>query len=109
MPLSRKDEKYLDWLTRTDVSIEDVATITDLRELLRKQLELRPREHLPYNAKQLEVLLKTAKFINEELTPLGIRPISVDYPWGLTTRYGIKGQPGLFGAAAVIRLLRRRI
>lgn len=107
MPISAKREKYLEWLARTDVDITDVSTIAELQQQLVQELGMDIFQQKFNTTARLKQFLQTSTFIKKTLAAEGIRPISVEYPWGTVLRFGIKGSPGLYGINYVRFLLEK--
>lgn len=91
------EERYIEWLERLEIPIEDSATITALQEYLKQEMIPTPE--------QIAALWGAAEFKYEILGAEGIRPLYITYPWGKELRFGVKGRPGLWGYESVIGFL----
>jgi len=88
MALKTPEEKYQEWLERLDIPVEETATEEAFRTLL---------EELGFTDRQIDALWEAATYRYENLEVVGIRPVTVVYPWGREVRWAIKGYPGLWG------------
>jgi hypothetical protein len=100
MSLKSREERYMEWLERTEEYLEDMgidsATIVDFSDW-RKLLA----EELGYTESQIEALWEMHEYSWEELAKYGIRHVVYVYRTGpragqREVRYVIKGQPGLW-------------
>jgi len=82
-------ERYLEWLERIEVPIEETVDIKKFQEYL--------EEEFAYGPKQIDTLVEAVELEWESLAPIGVRPRLIRYPWGRYLRFGIKGYKGLFG------------
>jgi len=105
MLAKEREERYMEWLERLEVPIEETATIELFQEWLAGQIEVTPR--------RLEVLWETARRRYEELAPAGIRIVEIKYPWGRVYRWGIarkawlrpeEYRPGLWSYREMMRI-----
>jgi len=90
------EERYLEWLERLEVPIEDTVSIEALQEYLKDMLGFYP------TSGQLDALWGGTTFEQDILAPIGIRAVYVIYPWGSEIRFGVKGRPGLWGWESVL-------
>lgn len=89
-------EKCIEWLKRMDIKIEETATIEKFQRYLQEEFAATP--------KQMDALWKATVWRYEDLAPMGVRPVVVEYPWGTEMRWGIKGFPGLWGWKGMQRI-----
>lgn len=82
-------ERYTEWLERLDIPVEDAVTIGRFEKYLAEELGITDEPRV--------TALESAWDIERRLTELGVRAISITYPWGEETRFGISGYPGLWG------------
>lgn len=82
-------ERYTEWLERLDIPIEDMVTIGLFEKYLAEELGITQDKQIG--------ALRTAWDVEQRLSELGVKAVSIDYPWGEETRFGIKGWRGLFG------------
>lgn len=87
------EERYIEWLERLEIPIEDSATITALQAYLEQEMIPTPE--------QIAALWGATEFKYDVLAADGIRPIYITYPWGKELRFGVKGRPGLWGYVSV--------
>ena len=87
------EERYIEWLERLEIPIEDSATITALQEYLESLMVPTPE--------QIAALWGAAEFKYDVLAAEGIRPLYITYPWGKELRFGVAGRPGLWGYESV--------
>jgi len=92
-----KQEEYEEWLGRLDIPIEAQADKETLRTYLRDELGI------TYDA-QVDALWE-ATGIHADLEAMGIRGVTIEYPWGTERRYGIQGLPGLWGWETVREIM----
>lgn len=92
-----KQEEYEEWLGRLDIPIEAQADKETLRTYLRDELGI------TYDS-QVDALWD-ATGIHTELEDMGIRGVTIEYPWGTERRYGIQGLPGLWGWDTVRQIM----
>jgi len=85
------EERYLEWLERLEIPIEDTVSIEAFQKYLRDILGFTP------TSAQLDALWSVTEYQYEILAPSEIRPIAITYPWGKEVRYIIAGFPGLWG------------
>jgi len=83
------EERYMEWLTRMDIPVEETVTIERFQDYLREEFEIT-------EPARIEALWSSTE-TRFALAGEGIRPIDITYPWGRETRYGWKGRPGLWG------------
>lgn len=83
------EERYMEWLTRMDIPVEETTTIERFQDYLREEFEIT-------EPKRIEALW-SATDTRFQLAAEGIRAIEVTYPWGKEMRFGWKGRPGLWG------------
>jgi len=84
-----REERYIEWLERLDIPVEETTSIRRFQRYLRVQFDItRPR--------QIAALWETAQTKLTEWAPAGVKPVRVKYPWGHLVRFAIKGLRGLF-------------
>ena len=99
-----EDEELEEILGRLDIPLEAYEDQETLRAYLESTLELR-------TPKQVEALETITTRIWENaphefnMEDLGIRRITIEYPWGKELRYGIQGLPGLWGWTRVREIM----
>lgn len=82
-------ERYTEWLERLDIPVEDMVTIEGFTKYLADELGITEEPRVS--------ALTGARDIDLRLSELDVKAISITYPWGEETRFGIKGYPGLWG------------
>ena len=82
-------EKYLDWLERCDIPVEETTTIKDFQTYLKDELGITGEAQISG--------LWEATGTKWSLADVGVRAMPITYPWGHETRYVIEGYKGLFG------------
>lgn len=85
------EERYLEWLERLEIPVEDTVSIGAFQSYLEDILGFIPTDA------QLDALWGGTEYRYEVLAPSGIRPMIITYPWGKDTRYFIEDFPGLWG------------
>jgi len=90
------EERYQEWLTRLEIPLEETTDIETMKEYLREEFGITGIE-------QVEALWG-ATGMKANLSEHGIRVISITYPWGKETRYGVQGMPGLWGWESVMQI-----
>jgi hypothetical protein len=83
------EERYIEWLERLEIPIEETATIEDLQAYL--------REEFGFGDAQIEALSSAAVARYEVLPEYGITPHIIEYPWGEEVRFTVEGYRGFFG------------
>jgi hypothetical protein len=106
--MSKKLERYLEWLAREEIPPESAEAITNLRAALRSQLGLVSGERLPRNMNQLQALKRAATFMAETAPKYGVQAVSYTTRGKIQTRYTITGKKGLFGIRTAIKTLLSR-
>ena len=91
------EERYIEWLERLEIPIEESATIEALQVYLEQEMVPSPE--------QIAALFSATEFKYEVLAAEGIRPVYITYPWGKELRFGVKGHPGLWGYESVLGFL----
>lgn len=99
-----EDEELEEILGRLDIPLEAQEDQETLRDYLRETLN-------PTSDKQIaafdhiveRVWEGIGRTANMEL--IGIRRITIEYPWGIEVRYGVQGLPGLWGWARVRQII----
>lgn len=91
------EEKYMEWLERLEVPIEETVSIKRFQTYLEDIL-------FPTEAR-VEALWGAVEQKYEELAPEGVTPITIEYPWGAQVRYIIPEHPGLWGYEGMMRVL----
>jgi len=91
------EERYIEWLERMDLDIEDSTSIEALQDVLAKEMTVTPG--------RLDALWSAIQTSYEELAPQGIHAVLVHYSWGDDLRFGVKGHPGLWGWSSVLRFM----
>jgi len=92
------EERYLEWLERMEIPIEETTTIERWREWLSRQIEVTP-----------ERLAKSWTAIETWWLPMkekGVMPRIIEYPWGRALRFAIKGRRGWFGLKRMREIIR---
>jgi len=87
------EEKYLEWLERMEIPIEETATIKEFQDYLREEFGITEPARID--------ALWGATDRHFSLAEAGIRAVRIEYPWGVQIRYGVQGMPGLWGWEAV--------
>jgi len=85
------EERYIEWLERLDIDVEETTRRERLQWALRRELGYHPSEA------QIDAAWKTVQVVWEELAPRGVRPVQIRYPWGTDLRFVVSGRRGLFG------------
>lgn len=94
-----RQEEYADWLARLNIPLTDRATLEDLQTTL--------EEDFGYNTAQIDAL--TSAYVEEtDFEHLGIHAVTITYAWGKDLRYGILGEPGLWGFESATRFAGER-
>jgi len=83
----------MEWLERMDIPIEETTEITRFQEYLKAEFGIVE----PSRVEALWGATRTATTLAEA----GIRQVTIQYPWGRETRYGVAGMPGLWGWESV--------
>jgi len=91
------EERYIEWLERLEIPIEETATIEALQQTLENLMVPTPE--------QIAALYGAAEFKYSVLAAEGMRPVYITYPWGKELRFGVKGRPGLWGYESVLGFL----
>ena len=91
MALLETEERIQELLARLDLPVEDTTTRDTLREALIRELGFEPSEYM------LDKAWEGVQFTYENLAEAGIHSVIIEYPWGREVRYGVAGQPGLWG------------
>jgi hypothetical protein len=91
------EEDLVAWLERTEEALGYDDTIDALQRGLMKELGITTQA-------QLDALREASK-IEDIFAEHGIHPVTAHYPWGNEPRYGIQGMPGLWGWAAVQKIM----
>ena len=86
---TRREERYVEWLERLDIPVDETTRIEKFQEYLRREFD--------FQESQIEALTEALRVVWDELAPRGVRPIWVHYPWGRDLRFVIAGERGLFG------------
>lgn len=94
------EERYQEWLDRLEIPIEQQANIAMFQEYL--------REEFNYGDEQVDALT-SAHILELDFESVGIHAVTVTYAWGKDLRYGITGEPGLWGFASAQRFYNERI
>ena len=92
-----REEAYEEWLGRMDIPIERQTDIETFRTYLKEELGITADA-------QVEALWSGVE-TQTDLSDLGIRGVTIEYPWGNERRYGIQGMPGLWGWDAVKQVM----
>jgi len=91
-------EEYFEVLARLDIPLEKTTTIEAFQEWLAGQMEV--------TESRLEMFWDAITDYYEQILPMGVRAIAIEYPWGTVTRYAIareawarpeEWRPGLWG------------
>jgi len=90
--LKSAEERYQEWLERLEIPIEETAEIERLQTYL--------KEEFGFTEAQIDAIIGASEFRYTDLAEAGIHPVIVVYPWGREVRYGVAGQPGLWGYEA---------
>ena len=91
------EEKYMEWLERLEVPIEETVSINRFQDYLNNLIN--PTEAM------LDALWGALEQKYEELAPEGVRALTIEYPWGSQVRYVIEGHPGLWGYAGMMEVM----
>ena len=94
------EERYLEWLERLEIPIEETATQQRLIDYLVNELN--------YSDDQIDALVGTVDFRDIELESVGIHPFTIVFEWGKAIRYGISGLPGSWGFTRMMEIFDRR-
>ena len=93
------EERYLEWLERLEIPIEDTVSIEAFQNYLKEVLGITLTDA------QRDALWEATGYEYEILAPLGVRAIYITYPWGKQLRFVIAKMPGLWGWSSVQRFL----
>jgi hypothetical protein len=91
------DERYQEWLDRLEIPIENTTDLETLKDYLKDELGIIGDAQV--------AALWSAVDISDDLAAMGIRAVTVTYPWGRELRYGVQGMPGLWGWASVHEIM----
>jgi hypothetical protein len=96
MPKERL-ERYMEWLERMEIPIEEYETVERFQDYLLDEFGI--------TGKRAEALTEAMTFCTEELLPEGVRPFTIEFPWGEQIRYAVKGHPGAWGWRRMLELV----
>ena len=91
-----KEEKYLEWLERLEIGIEETADIRHFQELLAEEFGFAP--------KQIEALTSVVEVKWERMMPQGIRVRLIDFKYYTDLRFAIRGYRGWFSYERMRRI-----
>ncbi len=96
-----QEEKYMEWLERLEISVEDTSTLTKLTDYLVTELG--------YSDSQVDAIVGAVDFRDVDLADVGIHPFTIEFEWGKQIRYGIEGLPGAWGYSKMREVYERRV
>lgn len=98
------EEKYMEWLERLEVPIEETVSIGRFQDYLNSLISP-PKGMTEITENMLDALWSGVEQKYEKLAPEGVRALTIEYPWGSQVRYIIEGHPGLWGYVGMIEVM----
>ena len=92
-----REQSYEEWLGRLDIPLDQQADIETFQTYLAAEFGIT-------GLNQVGALWDSTG-MQATMGELGIRGVTVEYPWGKERRYAIQGLPGLWGWDAVRQIM----
>lgn len=112
MKFTATEERYLEWVSRMDLSPEETVSIWEARMAVSRQLEEGPQFAIEYglSASQLRAVDWTVREVYGPMYEAGIRPTIAWHPAGYwQVRYSVSKERGLYGFERMSGFFEKRV